>query len=280
MEQTIPQTSARHAELAERARAARRHIITMIRDGKSGHPGTSLSCTDLMVALYFAHMRHDPKRPDWADRDRFVLSKGHGAPGLYAVLVEAGYLDAGELTTLRQIGTRLQGHVDMHKIPGIEASTGSLGHGLSLAHGMALALRMDGRDSRVYALLGDGECQEGQVWEAAMAAAHYKTGNLIAIVDRNGLQIDGPTEKVMALGDVGEKFRAFGWNVIEIDGHDFDSILLALDKAKATPMLGQPTCIVAKTVKGKGVSFMENVVKWHGTAPSADEAEIALKELS
>lgn len=280
MEQTIPQPSARYAELAERARAARRHIITMVRDGKSGHPGTSLSCTDLLVALYFAHMRHDPKRPDWADRDRFVLSKGHGAPGLYAVLVEAGYLDPAELTTLRRINTRLQGHVDMHKIPGIEASTGSLGHGLSLAHGMALALRLDGRDSRVYALLGDGECQEGQVWEAAMAAAHYKTGNLVAIVDRNGLQIDGPTEKVMALGDVAEKFRAFGWNVLEIDGHDFEQILGALETAKASPAFSKPTCIVAKTVKGKGVSFMENVVKWHGTAPSAEEAEIALKELS
>ncbi|MBO9541201.1 transketolase [bacterium] len=276
----MPQTSARYAELAERARATRRHIITMVRDGKSGHPGTSLSCTDILVALYFAHMRHDPKRPDWAERDRFVLSKGHGAPGLYAVMVEAGYIDPSELTTLRKINTRLQGHVDMHKIPGIEASTGSLGHGLSLAHGMALALRMDGSDSRVYTLLGDGECQEGQVWEAAMSAAHYKTGNLVAIVDRNGLQIDGPTEKVMALGDVAEKFRAFGWNVLEIDGHDFGQILEALDKAKASPMVGQPTCIVAKTVKGKGVSYMENVVKWHGTAPSAEEAEIALKELS
>jgi transketolase len=280
LERTLPPAAASRAELVERARAVRRHIITSTRDGKSGHPGTSLSCTDILVALYFAHLRHDPRRPDWPERDRFVLSKGHGAPALYGVLAEAGYLDPAELSTLRKVNSRLQGHVDMHKVPGIEASTGSLGHGLAIAHGMALSLRLDHNPGRVYALLGDGECQEGEVWEAAMAAAHYKTGNLTAIIDRNGLQIDGPTEEVMALGDVGDKFRAFGWRVLTVDGHDFDQILGALKEAASNPLVAPPTCIVAKTVKGKGVSFMENVVKWHGTAPSPEEAEVALKELS
>ncbi|HEY9857772.1 MAG TPA: transketolase [Stenomitos sp.] len=279
MEQIIAQSPASHADLMERARAVRRHIITSTRDGKSGHPGTSLSCADLLVALYFGHMRHDPQHPHWAGRDRFVLSKGHGAPALYSVLAEAGYFDPAELSTLRRIDSRLQGHPDMHKLPGVEASTGSLGHGLAIANGMALSLRLDQSDSRVYALLGDGECQEGEVWEAAMAAAHYKTGHLTAIIDRNRLQIDGSTEDVMALGDVGDKFRSFGWNVIVIDGHDMAAILGALKAAHETPAIGQPTCIVANTTKGKGVSFMENVVKWHGTAPSPEEAEIALKEL-
>lgn len=279
MEQTIAQSSASFADLVARARAVRRHIITSTRDGKSGHPGTSLSCADLLVALYFGQMRHDPQRPDWEGRDRFVLSKGHGAPALYAVLAEAGYFDAAELSTLRRIDSRLQGHPDMHKLPGVEASTGSLGHGLAIANGMALALRLNQSDNRVYALLGDGECQEGEVWEAAMAAAHYQTGHLVAIVDRNRLQIDGSTEDVMALGDIGDKFRAFGWNVLSIDGHDMEAILGALATAAQTPVIGQPTCIVANTIKGRGVSFMENVVKWHGTPPSPEEAEIALKEL-
>lgn len=268
------------ADLAAKAREIRRHIITAVRDAKSGHPGSSLSCTDLLVTLYFAHLRHDPTDPQWSGRDRFVLSKGHAAPALYAVLAEAGYLQTSELSTLRAIDSRLQGHVDMHKVPGIEASTGSLGHGLSIALGMALSLRMDQNDARIYTLLGDGECQEGEIWEAAMAASHYKTGNLVAIVDRNGLQIDGPTETVMALGDVAAKFRSFGWNVQEIDGHDHAAILAALQAAAQSPINGQPTCLVARTIKGKGVSFMENVVKWHGTPPSADEAEQALKELA
>lgn len=266
--------------LQRRARQVRRHVITATRDARSGHPGSSLSCTDLLVALYFAHLRHDPANPHWSERDRFVLSKGHAAPALYGVLAEAGYLDPGELSTLRRLGTRLQGHVDMHRIEGIEASTGSLGHGLAIAHGMALALRLDESPCRVYALLGDGECQEGEVWEAAMAAAHYQTGHLCAIIDRNGLQIDGPTETVMALGDVAAKFRSFGWKVLEIDGHDFVAILGALREAAAAPRVAPPTCLVARTIKGKGVSFMENVVKWHGTPPSAAEAERALQELA
>jgi transketolase len=269
-----------YQSLVERARRVRRHVITSTRDGKSGHPGTSLSCTDLLVALYFHLLRHDVKKPDWPERDRFVLSKGHGAPALYGVLAECGYLPVEELATLRHIDSRLQGHVDMHRLPGVEASTGSLGHGLSLALGMTLALRLDGNPARVVALLGDGECQEGEIWEAAMAAAHYRAGRLVAIVDRNRLQIDGPTEEVMALGDVATKFRAFGWRVIEIDGHDFHQILPELQEAMAQESVGVPTCIVAHTTKGKGVSFMENVVKWHGTAPSAEEASKALAELA
>lgn len=273
-------TALSPGDLAAKARVIRRHIITAVRDAKSGHPGSSLSCVDLLVSLYFAHLRHDPTDPQWSGRDRFVLSKGHAAPALYAILAEAGYIHTSELSTLRSIDSRLQGHVDMHKVPGVEASTGSLGHGLSIALGMALSLRLDQSDARVYTILGDGECQEGEVWEAAMAASHFKAGNLVAIVDRNGLQIDGPTETVMALGDIAGKFRAFGWNVQEIDGHDHVAILEALKTAANTPISGPPTCLVAKTIKGKGVSFMENVVKWHGTPPSAEEAEQALKELA
>jgi transketolase len=267
------------AELTAIATRIRRHVITSVRDAKSGHPGTSLSATDLLTALYFGHMRHDPQNPHWEGRDRFVMSKGHGSPGLYGTLAEAGYLDVAELSTFRAIDSRLQGHPDMHKLPGVETSTGSLGHGLSYALGMALALRLDRSDARVYALLGDGECQEGQVWEAAMAASHHKAGNLTAIVDRNGLQIDGPTEAVMGLEPFADKWRAFGWRVVAIDGHDFPQILAALAESRAQSVQGQPTLILAKTVKGKGVSFMENQVKWHGTAPNAEQAEAALKEL-
>lgn len=266
-------------ELTAIATRIRRNIITSVRDAKSGHPGTSLSATDLLTALYFGHMRHDPQNPRWEGRDRFVMSKGHGSPGLYGTLAEAGYLERSELSTFRAINSRLQGHPDMHKLPGVETSTGSLGHGLSYALGMALALRLDASDARVYALLGDGECQEGQVWEAAMAASHHKAGNLTAIVDRNGLQIDGATEDVMSLEPFADKWRAFGWRVVLIDGHDFPQILSALTESREQPVLGQPTLILAKTVKGKGVSFMENQVKWHGTAPNAEQAEAALKEL-
>lgn len=266
-------------ELTAIAKRVRRNIITSTRDAKSGHPGSSLSCADLLTALYFGHLRHDPRNPQWEGRDRFVMSKGHASPGLYGVLAEAGYFDRAELSTFRAIDSRLQGHPDMHKLPGVETSTGSLGHGLSYALGMALALRLDKSDARVYALLGDGECQEGQVWEAAMAAAHHKAGNLTAIVDRNGLQIDGPTEDVMSLEPFADKWRAFGWRVVPIDGHDFPQILSALAETRVQPVVGQPTLILAKTVKGKGVSFMENQVKWHGTAPNAEQAEAALKEL-
>ncbi len=266
-------------ELTAIATRIRRNIITSVRDAKSGHPGSSLSATDLLTALYFGHMRHDPQNPRWEGRDRFVMSKGHASPGLYGTLAEAGYLEVSELSTFRAINSRLQGHPDMHKLPGVETSTGSLGHGLSYALGMALALRLDASESRVYALLGDGECQEGQVWEAAMAASHHKAGNLTAIIDRNGLQIDGPTEDVMSLEPFADKWRAFGWRVVAIDGHDFPQILSALAESREQPVLGQPTLILAKTVKGKGVSFMENQVKWHGTAPNAEQAEAALKEL-
>ncbi|MEW6540447.1 MAG: transketolase [Bacillota bacterium] len=264
-------------ELASKAREIRKHIIRMVAEAGSGHPGGSLSAADIVTALYFNEMRLDPVRPDWPDRDRFVLSKGHAAPVLYAALAERGYFPVAELSTLRKLGSRLQGHPDMRKLPGVEMSTGSLGQGLSAANGMALAARLDGRDYRVYVLLGDGECQEGQVWEAAMAAAHYALENLTAIVDFNGLQIDGPVSEVMALEPLPDKWRAFGWHVLEIDGHDFGQILPALEQARSAG--GRPTAIVARTVKGKGVSFMEHGVDWHGVAPKGDQVARALAEL-
>ncbi len=266
------------AELTEKAREIRRHIVRMVAEAGSGHPGGSLSAADIVTALYFNQMRLDPVRPDWPDRDRFVLSKGHAAPVLYAALAERGYFPVAELSTLRKLGSRLQGHPDMRKLPGVEMSTGSLGQGLSAANGMALAARLDGRDYRVYALLGDGECQEGQVWEAAMAAAHYALENLTAIVDFNGLQIDGPVSEVMSTEPLPDKWRAFGWHVLEIDGHDFGQILPALEKARSAG--GRPTAIVARTVKGKGVSFMEHGVDWHGVAPKGDQVAQALAELA
>ncbi|MEW6458188.1 MAG: transketolase [Bacillota bacterium] len=266
------------AELTEKAREIRRHIIRMLAEAGSGHPGGSLSAADIVTALYFKEMRLDPARPDWPDRDRFVLSKGHAAPVLYAALAERGYFPVEELATLRKLGSRLQGHPDMRKLPGVEMSTGSLGQGLSAANGMALAARLDGRDYRVYALLGDGECQEGQVWEAAMAAAHYALESLTAIVDFNGLQIDGPVSEVMSPEPIPDKWRAFGWHVLEVDGHDFRQILVALEKARSTR--GRPTAIVARTVKGKGVSFMEHGVDWHGVAPKGDQVTRALEELA
>ena len=250
----------------------------MLAQAKSGHPGGSLSAADVATCLFFSKMNHDPANPKWAGRDRFVLCKGHAAPLLYALLAETGYFPKKELATLRKTGSMLQGHPDSKKTPGVEASTGSLGQGLSIANGMALGLRLDNSKSRVYALLGDGECQEGQVWEAAMAAGHYKLDNLCAIIDVNGLQIDGATESVMTVEPVCEKFEAFGWHVIEIDGHNLSSILAALDKAEQTK--GKPTVIVARTVKGKGVSFMEHKVEFHGKAPSAEQAQQALKELA
>ena len=263
--------------LQQRAKAIRRHIIKMLCEAGSGHPGGSLSAADIMSVLFFEVMKLDPEKPDWPERDRFVLSKGHAAPVLYAALAEKGFLPVEELLTLRKLGSRLQGHPDMKRLPGVEMSTGSLGQGLSAANGMAMGLRLDGGNPRVYALLGDGEVQEGQIWEAAMAAAHYKLDNLTAFLDYNNLQIDGPVETVMGVAPLADKWRAFGWHVIEIDGHNIPQILAAVEEAKATK--GQPTMVVARTTKGKGVCFMENQAGWHGNAPKPEQAEEALKEL-
>jgi len=264
-------------ELEQIARRVRRHIVGMIGEAGSGHPGGSLSCADILVALYFRVLNVDPRWPDWPGRDRFVLSKGHACPALYAVLAERGFFPVEELWTLRRLGSPLQGHPDMRKTPGVEASTGSLGQGLSIALGMALASRLDGAAWRVYVLLGDGEIQEGQVWEAAMAAAHYRADNLTAILDWNGLQIDGPNDQVMSIRPVADKWRAFGWEVREIDGHRFCEILEAL--AWARTVRGRPAIILAHTVKGRGVSFMEGQVDWHGKAPSPPQVKQALAEL-
>lgn len=266
-----------HKGLNEIARIIRIGIVSMIHRAKSGHPGGSLSVVEILTALYFDEMNVDSSNPKMEDRDRFVLSKGHAAPALYATLAEKGYFDKEELNGLRKIGRMLQGHPDMKGTPGVEISTGSLGQGFSAACGMAMASKLDNAPWNVYTLLGDGEVQEGIVWEAAMSAAHYKLDNLIAFLDNNGLQIDGNIESVMNLGSIVDKFKAFGWNVIEIDGHDFDQIFAALDIAKST--VKKPTMIVAKTIKGKGISFMENQAGWHGTAPNDAELEQALLEL-
>lgn len=266
-----------HKVLNGIARNIRKDIVTMIHGSKSGHPGGSLSAVEILTALYFDEMNVDPRNPKKEDRDRFVLSKGHAAPVLYSTLAEKGYFDKSELNSLRKIGAMLQGHPDMKGTPGVEMSTGSLGQGFSVASGMAMASKLDNAPWRVYTVLGDGEAQEGIVWEAAMSAAHYKLDNLVAFLDYNGLQIDGQVENVMNIGPIGSKFKSFGWNVIEIDGHDFDQIFAALDMAKET--VGKPTMIIAKTVKGKGVSFMENNPGWHGNAPSDSDLEKALAEL-
>lgn len=263
--------------LAEKALIVRRQIIRMIYTAQSGHPGGSLSATDILVTLYFKYLKHNPSEPQWQDRDRFVLSKGHGVPAVYAVLAECGYFPKEELLTLRKINSRLQGHPDARKLPGIEASTGSLGQGLSVACGMALAAKIDKKDYRVYALIGDGESESGQIWEAAMAAHHYKLDNLTVFLDRNNLQIDGCTENIMCLEPLRSKWEAFGWNVIEINGHDYREIGKAVEESWVVK--GKPTMIIAKTVKGKGVSFMENNVAFHGKPPTREEAERALKEL-
>jgi transketolase len=270
-------SSASIAEMKAVAKKLRRHIITMIGKAGSGHPGGSLSAVEIVTVLYFKLLRHMPSDPQWSDRDRFILSKGHAAPLLYAVLAECGYFPLGELSTLRQLGSRLQGHADRTVTPGVEMSAGSLGQGLSFALGVALAGRLNSQDYRVYVLLGDGECDEGQVWEGAMAAAHFKVDNLVAIVDNNGLQIDGWNRDVMNLDPFNRKWQAFGWHVIEVNGHDLSQLSLALEQAKLVK--GQPTVIIAHTIKGKGVSFMENNVDFHGKAPNAEEVEIALKEL-
>lgn len=264
--------------LAERARRIRRHIICMLGAAGSGHPGGSLSSADIVSCLYFWEMNIDPGDPGWAERDRFVLSKGHAAPLLYAALAERGYFPVEELMSLRKLGSRLQGHPDMKKLPGVEASTGSLGQGISWAVGMALAARIDAKGYRTYALLGDGELEEGMVWEAFMAAAHYRLDNLVAFIDNNGLQIDGPIAEIMNPNPIPDKLRAFGWEVINIDGHDLEAIMEALEQARQ--IRGRPVAVVARTVKGRGCSFMENKVEWHGTAPKPAEVEQALKELA
>ncbi len=264
-------------ELETKARHIRLSVIQMLARAGSGHPGGSLSSTDILTCLYFSVMRHNPREPRWPDRDRFHLSKGHCCPALYAILAEAGYFPKDELLKLRKFGAMLQGHPDRHT-PGIEVCSGSLGQGLSVALGMSLAAKLNDQSYRVYCLLGDGEIQEGNVWEAAMAAAHYKRDNLCAILDYNGYQIDGRVCDVMALEPLSDKWRAFGWHVLEIDGHNMAAIHKAFDTAKKNK--GKPTIIIAKTIKGKGVSFMENVVDFHGRAPSAEETPVALKELS
>ena len=263
--------------LEEQAGKIRIDIIRQIHAAGSGHPGGSLSAADIITYLYFAEMDIDPQNPGRKERDRFVLSKGHAAPALYAALAERGFFPVEDLLTLRKIGSSLQGHPDKKKIPGVDMSTGSLGQGISAAVGMALANKTDGSTKRVYALLGDGELQEGLVWEAAMAASHYGLDSLTAFVDWNGLQIDGKNEDFLKVAPVDEKFRAFGWDVQVIDGHDYDQIAEAVEKAKK--VTGKPQMIVAKTVKGKGVSFMENEAGWHGKAPSDEQAKQAVEEL-
>ena len=255
----------------------RKHIIEMLYQAKSGHPGGSLSAVDALVALYFVHMRHNPKNPSDPDRDRFILSKGHAAPALYAVLGECGYFQVDELLNLRKVDCILQGHPVCTRTPGVEASTGSLGHGLSFANGVAIAGKIDKKDYKVYVMLGDGETGEGQVWEAAAVASHYKLDNITAMIDRNFLQIDGNTEDVLRLESVRDRWEAFGWNTIEIDGHDIKKILDALKQADK--LKKKPTVIILNTTKGKGVSFMENNVDFHGVPPNELERNIAIKEL-
>ena len=266
-----------YALLKDYAGKVRIDIIRQVYAAASGHPGGSLSAADILTCLFFEEMDIDPKDPDRKERDRFVLSKGHAAPALYAVLAEKGFFPKEELLNLRKIGSMLQGHPDKKKVPGVDMSTGSLGQGISAAVGMALANRIDGSAHRVYALLGDGELQEGLVWEAAMAASHYELDNLTAFVDWNGLQIDGPNEEVMTVTPIDEKFRSFGWDVQVIDGHDMEAIHEAVMRAKAVK--GKPQAIIAKTVKGKGVSFMENEAGWHGKAPDEAQAKQAIEEL-
>jgi len=259
------------------ARRVRIDIVKAVTLAGSGHPGGSLSAADIITALYFGEMNIDPEHPDMEGRDKFVLSKGHAVPAQYAALAERGYYPVSDMMTLRKLGSPFQGHGNMHKVPGIEMSTGSLGQGFSASVGMALANRLDGNGARVYTLLGDGEIQEGIVWEAAMAASHYGLSDLTAIVDWNGLQIDGRNEEVMTVAPIADKFKAFGWHVQEIDGHDFGQIFEALDNARAEK--DKPSAIIAKTVKGKGVSYMEDQVGWHGKAPSKEDGIKAVEEL-
>jgi transketolase len=265
-------------DLKEVAKRLRRDIVTMIGKAGSGHPGGSLSAVEILTTLFWRILRHKPSDPQWQDRDRFILSKGHAAPVLYSVLAECGYFPRSELATLRQLDSHLQGHADRTATPGVEMSSGSLGQGLSFAIGVALAGRLNSQSFRVYALLSDGECDEGQTWEAAMSAAHFKLDNLTAIVDNNGIQLSGFNRDIMNLDPLNKKWESFGWHVTDIDGHDLTQLLDALKKAQK--VRGQPAVIIAHTVKGKGVSFMENNVDFHGKAPNAEQLEKALKELA
>ena len=266
-----------YAELAEKARKIRINALKAIHAAKSGHPGGSLSSADILATLYFGELNIDPKNPKMVDRDKFVLSKGHAVPALYAALGERDFYEVSEMMTLRQVGSKFQGHPNMRKVPGIEMSTGSLGQGFSAAVGMAVAGKIDKNPGRVYVLTGDGELQEGIVWEAAMQASHRKLDNLVAIVDLNGLQIDGKVSDVKCVCPVDEKFRSFGWNVISVDGHNFEELTTAFSEAKSSK--GVPTAIIAHTHKGKGVSFMEDNAGWHGKAPSDEELATAIEEL-
>ena len=259
------------------AREIRVDILRMLTGCGSGHTGGSLSAVDVAVAIYFSKMNFNPKSPELRERDRFILSKGHAAPLLYSILAKAGYFSADILTTLRKIDSPLQGHPCCERLAGVEVSTGSLGQGLSVANGIALGLKLDKIPARVYCIMGDGEIQEGQIWEAAMTAAHYSLDNICGVVDNNGLQIDGPVEEVMRIAPLHNKWEAFGWNVIEVNGHDMGEILGALDDAESTK--GRPTVIIAHTVKGKGVSFFEGRVEYHGVAPTSEELDRAIKEL-
>jgi transketolase len=265
-------------ELTSIAKRIRIKILHMLTQSGSGHTGGSLSAADVAVAIYFSKMKFNPDNPKWEERDRFIMSKGHAAPLLYAIMAEAGYFPGETLDYLRKIESPLQGHPCCKKLPGIEVSTGSLGQGLSVANGMALGLRLDKNPARIFCIMGDGETQEGQVWEAAMTAAHYKIDTLCAVVDNNELQIDGPVEEVMGIEPVHDKWAAFGWHVIDVDGHDMEEILRALDEAERTK--GKPTVIIAKTTKGKGVSFFEDKVEYHGVAPSREEFDKAVKEIN
>jgi len=265
------------ADLKRMATVIRKHVIEQVFNASSGHPGGSLSCADIITVLYFNEMNIDPGNPQWEDRDRFVLSKGHCSPALYAALAERGFFPVEDLKGFRSIDSYLQGHPSLKDVPGVDMSTGSLGQGISAAVGMALAGKCDKKSYRVYALLGDGELEEGQVWEALMAAAHYKLDNLVAVLDHNGLQIDGKITEVLSPESVEKKFEAFGWETINIDGHDIDQIMDAFKKAREVK--GKPTLIVAKTIKGKGVSFMENEAGWHGSAPNREQRDQAIAEL-
>lgn len=270
-------TKDEKATIVEKARIIRKDVLRMVASAESGHPGGSLSCADIMAVLYFHEMRLDPKDPKDPDRDRFVMSKGHASPVLYASLAERGFFPVEELMSFRKIDSRLQGHPSLKALPFVEMSTGSLGQGISAANGMAIAAKMDKRPVRVYVMIGDGEMEEGELWEAAMTAVHRKLDNLVAILDYNGLQIDGSIEEVKSLTGIPGRFRAFGWHVIEIDGHDPDAIATAFDEART--IKGRPCMVIAKTIKGKGVSFMEGEAGWHGKAPKPEQLEQALKEL-